>query len=255
MTDMKRKILLIALLTAVIIACLCLIGCKENPVNEGNGIFVNVELDGNIAEVEVVRAEDGIFDILSFSYTLDDVISSSEQLIQDIQTNFSSYVESNPNINDFSSRNGEYTYLNNDFVINRMALVYSDGQKEYCYLDFNDYSFEISPKFTSVLLYALIGFCITFVVLIFLMGVIKLISFSVEKLTSLKEKKKTAKGIEEAVKEEERPAPGSAGELVLKDVSERDAAMIMAIVADELKAPLNTLRFISITDVTESEDK
>ncbi len=44
-------------------------------------------------------------------------------------------------------------------------------------------------------------------------------------------------------------APGAAGELKLYDTPERDAAMIMAIVADELKLPINELRFISIKEV------
>ena len=45
------------------------------------------------------------------------------------------------------------------------------------------------------------------------------------------------------------PAPGSAGEVKLHDVSDRDAAMIMAIVADKLGRPLNELRFKSIKEV------
>lgn len=41
-------------------------------------------------------------------------------------------------------------------------------------------------------------------------------------------------------------APGRSGELILKNVTERDAALIMAIVADEIGAPINELSFISI---------
>lgn len=44
-------------------------------------------------------------------------------------------------------------------------------------------------------------------------------------------------------------APGSAGELKLYDTDPRDAAMIMAIVADTLGKPLNELRFKSIREV------
>ncbi len=44
-------------------------------------------------------------------------------------------------------------------------------------------------------------------------------------------------------------APGAAGDLKLYDTPDRDAAMIMAIVADELKIPINELRFISIKEV------
>ena len=48
-------------------------------------------------------------------------------------------------------------------------------------------------------------------------------------------------------------APGSAGELKLYDTDPRDAAMIMAIVADTLGKPINQLRFISIKEVKEDE--
>ena len=44
-------------------------------------------------------------------------------------------------------------------------------------------------------------------------------------------------------------APGTAGELKLYDTDPRDAAMIMAIVADTLGKPLNELRFKSIREV------
>ena len=44
-------------------------------------------------------------------------------------------------------------------------------------------------------------------------------------------------------------APGAAGELKLYDTDPKTAAMIMAIVADELKTPLNELRFKSIKEV------
>ena len=46
-------------------------------------------------------------------------------------------------------------------------------------------------------------------------------------------------------------APGTAGELKLYDTDPKDAAMIMAIVADTLGKPLNQLRFISIKEVKE----
>lgn len=44
------------------------------------------------------------------------------------------------------------------------------------------------------------------------------------------------------------PAKGSLGEVKLYDVDDGTAAMIMAIVADELKAPLNELRFLAIRE-------
>ena len=42
------------------------------------------------------------------------------------------------------------------------------------------------------------------------------------------------------------PAPGTAGEILLVDTTEKEAACIMAIVADKMGKPLNELRFISI---------
>ena len=44
-------------------------------------------------------------------------------------------------------------------------------------------------------------------------------------------------------------APGTAGELKIYDTDPKDAAMIMAIVADKLQKPLNELRFVSIKEV------
>ena len=45
------------------------------------------------------------------------------------------------------------------------------------------------------------------------------------------------------------PAPGSAGEVKLFNVPDKEAAMIMAIVADKMGKPLNELRFKSIKEV------
>jgi hypothetical protein len=44
------------------------------------------------------------------------------------------------------------------------------------------------------------------------------------------------------------PAKGSRGAVNITTVPPKTAAMLMAIVADELKAPLNELRFISIKE-------
>lgn len=54
-----------------------------------------------------------------------------------------------------------------------------------------------------------------------------------------------------AAEKKAEPAPGSAGELKLYDTDPRDAAMIMAIVANELGKPLNELRFKSIREIKE----
>ena len=51
------------------------------------------------------------------------------------------------------------------------------------------------------------------------------------------------------VKAELPLAPGSAGHVKLFDVPDKEAAMIMAIVADKMQKPLNELHFISIKEV------
>ena len=72
----------------------------------------------------------------------------------------------------------------------------------------------------------------------------------------MEEKKKAAELIPTTTQAPEAPAAapaplakGSCGPVMLHDVPDRTAAMIMAIVADELKTPLNELRFISIKEV------
>ncbi|MBQ9911146.1 MAG: OadG family protein [Lachnospiraceae bacterium] len=50
-------------------------------------------------------------------------------------------------------------------------------------------------------------------------------------------------------------APGSAGDVKLYGTDPRDAAMIMAIVADKLQKPLNELKFVSIKEVPSGADK
>ena len=48
---------------------------------------------------------------------------------------------------------------------------------------------------------------------------------------------------------EAKTAPGSAGEVKRFDVPDKEAALIMAIVADQMGKPLNELRFKSIKEV------
>ena len=51
------------------------------------------------------------------------------------------------------------------------------------------------------------------------------------------------------------PATGSLGEVDLHTVDDKTAALLMAIVADDLNAPLNTLRFTSIRELGKDEPK
>ena len=99
-------------------------------------------------------------------------------------------------------------------------------------------------------LVALLGYLVVFVGLIALMCVIL-----IEGKIMVSSKKKTAAPAAAAPAPVAAPKPvlaaalGTAGELKLHDVSCKDAAMIMAIVAYKVGKPLNELRFKSIKEV------
>ncbi len=90
-------------------------------------------------------------------------------------------------------------------------------------------------------LVALLGYAVVFVGLIALMVVI-LIEGKIA--VSKNEKAEAPKAAAPAA-----AAPGSAGEVKLFNVPDKDAAMLMAIVAHKLNKPLNELRFKSIKEV------
>ncbi len=94
----------------------------------------------------------------------------------------------------------------------------------------------------DAVLTAVLGYAVVFLGLLFLMLVIS----AMGKLMS---KKKPVPAAQPLPEERQATAPGSAGEVKLYDTDPKDAAMIMAIVADSLGKPLNELRFISIKEV------
>ena len=102
---------------------------------------------------------------------------------------------------------------------------------------------------------ALLGYLVVFFGLVLLMVVIMIMG----KIMVAKAKKAQAAAAAEApaapapAPVPKEPAPGTAGELKLYDTDPRDAAMIMAIVADTLGKPLNELRFKSIREVKDDE--
>ena len=100
---------------------------------------------------------------------------------------------------------------------------------------------------------AIVGYCVVFLMLAILIVVIQVISKVLKLVTKEDAQPAAAAVVETAPAPEPEKAPGSAGELILKDVSDRDAAMIMAIVADTLGKPVNTLHFKSIRKVEEEE--
>lgn len=105
--------------------------------------------------------------------------------------------------------------------------------------------------FIDSLTTSLVGFAIVFVVLIVLMYAIRWMRAIMESVEA-----KVAGGgagavpaaVVSAPASNMIPAKGSLGEIKLHDVDDKTAALIMAIVADKLEAPLNELRFISICE-------
>lgn len=98
----------------------------------------------------------------------------------------------------------------------------------------------------DAVLYSVLGVAVVFFALILLMIIIKIMV----KIIPAEQPKEVAAPtpVVEVPKEK---APGTAGEIALNGVEPRIAAMCMAIVADELKKPLNELRFISIKEIKE----
>lgn len=118
----------------------------------------------------------------------------------------------------------------------------------------------------DALIISLIGFAIVFVVLFILMGIVMLMGLAsdkghviTDKLPKFKNPFRMKKGEEVSSEEEESAAVaaplavGTCGELTLVRTEERDAAMIMAIVADSLGTPLNELRFKRIERLDDAE--
>ncbi len=99
------------------------------------------------------------------------------------------------------------------------------------------------------LLDAVLGYLVVFIGLSLLMAVIIIVGkfFTAKKAAPTAETAAAAAPEVPAVPRE--LAPGSAGEVKIYDTDPRDAAMIMAIVADKLGKPLNELRFRSIKEV------
>ena len=114
----------------------------------------------------------------------------------------------------------------------------------------------------TALVDSVLGYAVVFIGLALLMAVIIIAG----KIMISREEKASAKtasalaamgsspapAVPAAAPVQKKLAPGSAGEVKIYDTDPRDAAMIMAIVADKLQKPLNELRFVSIKEVKES---
>ena len=113
----------------------------------------------------------------------------------------------------------------------------------------------INISIPNAALTALLGYLVVFLGLVLLMLVVMLQG----KLMAPKKKAEAPAPASAEVKAapapEKKKAPGTAGELKLYDTDPKDAAMIMAIVADSLGKPLNELRFLSLREIKEDSDK
>lgn len=99
----------------------------------------------------------------------------------------------------------------------------------------------------EALAYSVLGFAIVFLGLILLMAVIHIMAAI---MGTNKKKQAAAEPAPAAAPAAPKAvAPGSAGEIKLYDVPDKEAAMIMAIVANKMQKPLNELRFKSIKEV------
>ena len=121
-------------------------------------------------------------------------------------------------------------------VVNEVAETVSDGRLR---LDMG-----------GNLLDAALGYLVVFIGLSLLMLVVIIVG----KVMTAKKAAPAAETVAPAAAQAvpaapKKLAPGSAGDVKIYDTDPRDAAMIMAIVADKLGKPLNELRFRSIKEV------
>ena len=117
-----------------------------------------------------------------------------------------------------------------------------------------DYLYDMQVGSAAVI--ALLGYAVVFFGIVLLMCVMIVMG---KAFTAKSAKEKTVKAAPKAETAAAAPvaaapaapavAPGTAGQLKLHDVSPKTAAMIMAIVANQMGKPLNELRFISIKEV------
>ncbi len=104
---------------------------------------------------------------------------------------------------------------------------------------------------------AVFGYVVVFLGLVFLMIVLYCTGAYFKSkdakakvnVTAEKDGPKATFNVSEDAEPEKPAAPGSAGHVKLFDVPDKEAAMIMAIVADKMQKPLNELHFISIKEV------
>ncbi|MBR4550009.1 MAG: OadG family protein [Oscillospiraceae bacterium] len=121
-------------------------------------------------------------------------------------------------------------------------------------------------SFGDALIYSLLGMCVVFFALVLLMCIIKVMTAVGDRAAtrSVPAPAGVAAGGIPApdtsapvvpLAMTAKLAPGAAGQLKLYDTDPRTAAMLMAIVADDLQVPLNELRFLSIREIKEENER
>ena len=112
-----------------------------------------------------------------------------------------------------------------------------------------------NPTIGQAAAIAVVGICFVFAVLVLILIIVKIFSSI---FAGVKKTAKTEVPAPVAAAPAAAAAPalakGSCGDFKLHDVEPKQAAMVMAIVADMMQTPLNELRFKSIKKV-ESEEK
>ncbi|MBQ9411488.1 MAG: OadG family protein [Oscillospiraceae bacterium] len=102
---------------------------------------------------------------------------------------------------------------------------------------------------------AVLGYAVVFVGLILLMAVVVIMGRVMHRQKNIPAPHPAsaapvpAAAPAPALQVELAPAPGTAGEVKLHSVPDREAALLMAIVAHKMGKPLNELRFKSIKEV------
>ena len=109
----------------------------------------------------------------------------------------------------------------------------------------------LHPNIGTAALAALLGYAVVFFGIILLLIVVTVMG---KIMVSSQRKAATAAAATTAPVAEPAPLPeakGTAGELKLHDVPDKEAVLIMAIVAHKMQKPINELRFRSIKEVKE----
>ncbi len=110
--------------------------------------------------------------------------------------------------------------------------------------------------FGESILLSLVGIALVFAVLIVLSLFIRLLSVivrAVERTPAAKSAPAVPAAPTAAIPPQGNFVPGSTGDILLHNVDDPTAAMVMAIVADELRLPLNELVFRSIRELSPEE--